>query len=330
MNEKKNHHYISCVEQRLNACNPNAETDNQRIYEFRIRDRDARTISLTRLDGRLIKSNLSMFDLFSFDVKDRKTRDNFEASFERYETRLMLLTEQIHRAHASRSDRIEALLADILVTKFVNFIRNPYCVPKMLNTFGMLGKYHPTDQAIYARYERTLVGRRPQQTYLCRKLGISDQEYGTWLRVLFMLLTPWDAGNSNVFEQTIRGLLKQDTSVAMVQIHKFENERCLLSDRGFSSPAEDGKSLALDFNLCASVFIRFVFLSFETLSSPAVVEYARQCATNGTLLPWVSYLTDDLAALELFHRRVIEQAYEKVYCAATHIYGVRVGTDTAA
>jgi hypothetical protein len=54
----------------LNALNPNACPENQRIYEFESVDRDRREVRLTRKNGRPIADNLSMFDLFSFDVDD--------------------------------------------------------------------------------------------------------------------------------------------------------------------------------------------------------------------------------------------------------------------
>lgn len=57
-NTTKVQHFISQVEQRLNAINPNALAKNQRIYEFDIIDREKFEISLSNQNGRSISSSL--------------------------------------------------------------------------------------------------------------------------------------------------------------------------------------------------------------------------------------------------------------------------------
>src|SRR5664279_1759757 len=42
-------------------------------------------------------------------------------------------------------------------------------------------------------------------------------------------------------------------------IDKYDTERCLLSDRGFSQPIEDGPHMAFSFNLCSTAFIDYIF-----------------------------------------------------------------------
>jgi DNA-binding transcriptional MerR regulator len=102
VNQTKNQHFISQVEQRLNAYNPDAARDNQRIYEFEIVDRDKRILKLVDARGRSIKNNLAMLDLFSFDVdKDKNTRANFEEAFHRYERQVRPNTERILLAHST-------------------------------------------------------------------------------------------------------------------------------------------------------------------------------------------------------------------------------------
>ncbi len=182
--QTKNQHFVSQVEQRLNALNPRARPENQRIYEFEIVDRDRHEVRLTSKKGRTIADTLSMFDLFSFDVDDGGARANFERAFSAYEKRIRELTALILQAHAARSNAIGQELFDLFVAKMVNFVRNPYSVEKVLNTFGALAQHHPADPAIYATYERILRGRRPQQAYLCRTLDITNEQYGAWLRVL--------------------------------------------------------------------------------------------------------------------------------------------------
>lgn len=88
-NATRQQHFISQMEQRLNASNPAANPENQRIYEFKVVDREQHVLELTDVRGKSIAKTLSMFDLFSFDVdKNSDTRANFEAVFYRYESRL--------------------------------------------------------------------------------------------------------------------------------------------------------------------------------------------------------------------------------------------------
>jgi hypothetical protein len=81
VSQTKHQHYISQVEQRLNTSTPDAKPENQRIFAFDLLDRDARIARLTHPRGRPIASNLSMYDLYSFDVdKDAVTRANLSAN----------------------------------------------------------------------------------------------------------------------------------------------------------------------------------------------------------------------------------------------------------
>ncbi len=78
--QTKNQHFVSQVEQRLNALNPCARRMSQRIYGFEIVNREQHQVRLISPKGRLISNALSMFDLFSLDVFHRRI---IEQSFER-------------------------------------------------------------------------------------------------------------------------------------------------------------------------------------------------------------------------------------------------------
>ncbi|MEI9931366.1 MAG: hypothetical protein WDM89_12690 [Rhizomicrobium sp.] len=325
MNSTRNQHFISQVEQRLNACNTNAAPSNQRIFEFQILDREARILQLNDRNGRLIEKNLSMLDLFSFDMdKDKNLRANFEELFGQYERKVGIDTATILRAHAEHRSDIFPVLFDLFVAKLINFIRNPFTVVKAINTFGKFAEHHPTNAAIYESYVRTIIGRRPQQAHICGELGISDEHYKTWLRLLFMLLTPMADGQENFLEQSMRSLFQQDDDAIFVHVHKYNDQFCLLSDRGFSSPIEQGAHMAFDFNLSARAFIRFAFLNYEAVLGRPVPEGILRGLQSGPKVIQVSYLTDDLPALDVFHRRVVEQSHKSVYCAGTDIYSAQV------
>src|SRR5580658_1315866 len=221
----KNQHFVSRVEQQLNAANPGAQPKSQRIYEFEIVDRERHAARLINPRGSSIGATLSMFDLFSFDVaKDKAMRANFEAAFGRHESQVRANTERLLRAHAARSDAVSQEVFDLFVAKMMNFARNPYSVVKMLNTFGALAQIHPTNPTIYRSYERVLKGRKPQQAYLCKKLGISDDQYETWLRVLFMLLTPLAHDSRSMFEQALQTLFLQANRHVEIYVHAYNTE----------------------------------------------------------------------------------------------------------
>jgi hypothetical protein len=174
----------------------------------------------------------------------------------------------------------------------------------VLNTFGATAQHHPADPSIYAVYERILLGRRPQQAYLCATLGITDEQYSAWLRVLFMLLTPLVDGWSPMLGQALRTMFLDHDHALVVHIHKFRAERCLLSDRSLTSPVPQDQHLVFDFNLSAQAFIRYAFLNYEALLGSPLPPGIRL----GPKQVQVSYLDDDLIALDAFHRRVIEQS----------------------
>jgi hypothetical protein len=318
-------HFISQVEQRLNACNPDAASANQRIFKFEIVDRDKRVLRLSGSKGRSVENTLSMLDLFTFDIdQDKNLRTNFEEAFARYENPIRVNTGSILLAHSEDRSDIAPELFTLFVAKLVNFIRNPYSIQKALNTFGCFAAVHPTNPTIYDDYIRTMIGRQPHQAYLCRLLGISDDQYKTWLRLLFMLLTPVANGGSNFLEESIKSLFEKEDVALFVHVHKYNQQRCLLSDRGFSWPIEQGKHMVFDFNLGANAFIRYAFLDYETVLGRPMPEFIKRGLLRGPKVVRVSYLTNDLPALDVFHRRVIEQAHQHVYCSTKDIYTATV------
>ena len=80
-NDTRNQHFLTRAEQKLNAMNPQAGARKLRIYSFEVVDRENYTLELESQNGRLIGSNLSLFDLFSFDVSGgSRLRLNFEVA----------------------------------------------------------------------------------------------------------------------------------------------------------------------------------------------------------------------------------------------------------
>jgi hypothetical protein len=327
LNNTKNQHFVSQVEQRLNALNPMASEVNQRIYSFTLEDRENYLVALDDDKGKSIQNNLLLYDLFSFDVINRKsTRMNFELLFEQYETDIKQNTKSLIVKLISGSSDIKAEILNIFVPKVLNFLRNPYSVKKILNSVGQIGRYKPTDPEILQTYGAIISGKRPQQVHLCSELGISDTEYKNWLLALFLLLVRFEDGKTNILESVVKGLYENPSNHIMVFVYQyldeFDDKRCLLSDRGYSMPLPEGPHLSFDFNLCANAFIRYVFTDVNE-AAPAGTDQ-RTLAAFKQMRRTVNmyYIKNDLNALAIYNRHVIYQCHNKVYSSSKIIYGL--------
>lgn len=263
-----------------------------------------------------------MFDLFSFDVLDDSSlRLNFESLFHRYEGYIETHTKSLLTKLNAGDNDVKAEIIDLFAAKFLNFVRNPFCIQKVLNTFPSIASYSPTDRTLLASYQRIVTGKKPQQEYLCRSLGISEVQYIEWLRLLFMLLVPMSTGHLNFFDGMIKGLLEDRKKYIAAFVCEYENARCLLSDRGFSQPIEGSVHMGFSFNLCSTAFVHyFVSDPAVLLKDKAHPEFlANALAARERLLPPqinVTFRRNDLDMLALYNRRVVEQCYERVFCAA--------------
>lgn len=320
-NETRNQHFLPQVEQKLNASNPDSTSGKFRIYSFRIADREAYRIELESPRGRAIASTLSMLDLFSFDVSGGgPLRMNLEALFHKYEANVEIHTRSLLEKLAQGSADIKTELIDLFAAKLLNFVRNPFCIRKVLNSFPGVGQYEPTDPELLAVYRRIVSGQKPHQAYLCRQLDISQETYIEWLRLIFILLMQTGVDRPNLFECMIKGLFEARDTQAAAFVWIYDQDPCLLSDRSFCQPIPDGAHMAMSFNLCATAFVDYIFADAATLvegrASPAFVANAlaawrqRPQATIN-----VSVTKNNRPMLARYNRRVVEQARERVYCA---------------
>ena len=320
-NDTRNQHFVSQVEQRLNALNPEADPKRQRIYSFEVVDRANYKLALEKSTGRPIESNLSLSDLFSFDVPgESRLRLNFESLFQKYEDYIKDHTKSLLAKLNAGAGDIKAEIINLFAAKMLNFARNPFSIVKVLNSFPSLASHDPTDPALLADYRRVASGRKPQQARLCAKLGISEAQYVQWLRVLFMLLTPLAEGHPNLFEDMIKRLLEDRKRYVAAFVFEYDSARCLLSDRGFSQPIVDGPHLAFSFNLCATAFVDYTFTDPATLGEGKVPpEVIARSIANWERLPekqiYVTFQRNNLDMLVRYNRLAIEQCYKRVYCS---------------
>ncbi len=326
-NGAANQHYLSQVEQRLNALNPNASQLNQRIYSFKVTDRETFTLSLDSPRGRSISKNLVLRDLFSFDViRQNALRFNFESFFQQYERDMELNTVALLRKLEQGSGDLKKEILEVFVAKFMNFLRNPYSVKKVLNTFGNVLRFHPTDPELLASYNAVLAGRKPQQAHLCAQLNISPEQYQMWLSALFMLLVRPAPNEVNLMETIVKQIFESPSGFPMVCVYRYSSEpadkRCLLSDRGYATPLPQGSHLSFSFNLCSRAFIVYLFAEIEELNlpyvlPPRVIESYRTQEKDVRVVPF----TDDLAALARYNQNVVYQCHHAVYSSSRLVYG---------
>jgi hypothetical protein len=320
-NDTRNQHFLTRAEQKLNAMNPRADARKLRIYSFKVVDRENYTLALESQNGRLIGSNLSLFDLFSFDVPGgSRLRLNFESLFHKYEAHIEAHTKSLLAKLNARSDDIKAEMIDLFAAKLLNFVRNPFSIVKVLNSFPGIAGYDPTNAALLAAYRRIVNGRKPHQAHLCAQLGISDAQYVEWLRLLFMLLMPMAQGRPNFFEEVIKNLLENRKMHIAAFVCEYDSDRCLISDRGFSQPIADGPHMAFSFNLCATAFADYIFADPAALvQGKASPEFIAQAIARWERLPDkqinVTFMRNNLGMLARYNRRVVEQCYKRVYCS---------------
>lgn len=314
-----NQHFLSRVEQKLNAID--AQSNKPKIYSFTITNRDNYVVEIENPKGKAISNNLSFLDIFSFDVPDgQRLRHNFEDLFNKYEFNIADHTRSLLRKLNEGNGEINVEIVDLFAAKLLNFVRNPYSVAKVINTFATLSSYEPTDPVLFAAYHRIVNGRKPHQAYLCKQLGISDDQYIRWLRLLFMLLVPMAEGRPNFFEEAVMGMLENPKMYIAAVVCEFDVASCLLSDRGFSQPIADGPHTAFSFNLCATAFVQYIFSDPFTLmegkAAPALIEQAISFwARNPKKRINVTFIRNDFELLALYNRRVVEQSYKRVFCS---------------
>jgi hypothetical protein len=321
-NETRKQHFVPQVEQKLNASNPDSTGGKFRIYSFRITDREAYRIEIENPRGHAIASTLSMLDLFSFDVLGGgRVRMNLETLFHKYEANVAIHTKGLLEKLAAGSADIKTELIDLFATKLLNFVRNPFCIQKVLNSFPGVGQYEPTDPELLGVYRRIVDGQKPHQTHLCRQLDVSQETYVEWLRLIFVLLMQTGDDRPNLFEGMIKGLFEARDTQAAAFVWTYDQDVCLLSDRSYCQPIPDGAHMAMSFNLCATAFVDYIFADAATLvegrAAPAFVAHAlaawrqRPQATIN-----VTVTKNNQPMLVRYNRRVVEQARERVYCAA--------------
>jgi hypothetical protein len=313
-NETKRQHFISQAELRLNALNPLANAENQRVYRFHIVDREAFEIALDSPRGVKISNTAAWTDLFTYDVVDERLRMNLEGAFHRYESSIPSLTQALLEGTAGGSS-LSAVAVDLFIAKFINLLRNPYSVAKALNTIGLAAQYEPVDEQLRTKFRRIRAGAKPHIDATCQRFRLSREQYIRWIESLFMLLEVGMSPNETLLESIARQLFFG--GYADVRVFTYSpthgGETCLISDRGFCTRISNAALLRLEFNLCSRAFIQYGFADLDRFTpdrSPLIALAAQEMKLA---IPDVKYRSDDIEELRSFNRLTVNQSDSVVY-----------------
>jgi len=157
-NETKNQHYLSQIEQRFNAINPSAKHTHQKIYSYKLIDRESHAFKLENSGGLKIEKTLSLDHLFSFEViKEKNIIYNFENLFNQYESTIKENTESLlKKTRMATGEDVKKEVLNLFLSKFLNFLRNPYSIHKVLNTFSQVKNIKPTSTHHLENFEKVL------------------------------------------------------------------------------------------------------------------------------------------------------------------------------
>jgi hypothetical protein len=299
-------------------------------------DRGSFTVSLDSPRGRLISQTLALRDVFSFDVLPNRTRKNFENLFRTYESKIRHNTlSLLSKLDKGRPADIKEEVLALFVAKFMNFLRNPFSIKKVLDTVGPLLKYEPTDPDILAQFKAVIAGSKPQEAYLRLELGITSDEYRKWLAALFLMLVSHMPNQPNLMEHTVKSLFEMPSGLPIVFVHQYTHDEpdrvCLLSDRGCSSTLPEPYT-SFHFNLSSRAFISYVFASIDVIPNvismpPQVFEKMLEAYRKSTKAVRVTPFLNHFPALASYNQSAVSWSHKTVYSSSPTVYGVKTKLD---
>ena len=311
-NIAKKHHFISQAEQSLNS-------DRRYLLEYEVIDRETFHIQKSEKGYQNIQMNLQFTNLYNFKIGNQ-INSNFEALFQKYESKIKQNITSLLNKKTQGDIKSEVL--NIFATKMLNFIRNPFSVKKMLNTFPEV-EYHQTLSETFIELIRQVEeSNKPQSDYITEKLKISKIDYNQWLTKIFLLTNPMENGFT-VFDYVIKEIFENPDFEISISVFYYNNNSCLLSDRGFSIPIPDSKHMCFNFNLTSNSFIRYFFGNINELSNGKISSELIQKYKMKKKNVKVYFFEDDFKELVRYNQNVVYQCFQNVYCNDETISGVK-------
>jgi hypothetical protein len=330
INNKKKHHYISQVEQKLNAIDPTVKKRSRRIYSFDITDRESYEIAINNVDGVKIEPNLKELDLFTFDTIDEDNRINLENLFTEYESIIEDQTVSLLDKAFNKNADILFELQHIFTLKLLNVFRNPYCIKYSINTLNYLLKYIPTEEIDKEYWNKIDTGVQPHLIDITIKYGISEAEYHTWLKLLFIILKIKFTDSANLLDMFIKQLFEDKNKVLQIELFKYEgnhsNKFVLLSDRNFINYSNNEFDCSF-FNLNANSFVMYKFIdqrNYLQKKGYSIDSINNKIRLDNKMKPTINVKTrvNNLEMLAAYNKSVITQSVAKVFNKGAIVYGI--------
>lgn len=324
-NKTRNQHYVSQVEQKLNCIDSSMPKEKRRIYQFESINRESQEYVLSDERGVKIEKNLSFDDLYSLEILDDTTRDNFEQYFSKLESKIEELTKEVLAS--------EQLDKDILLTlfnaKLINVIRNPYCILSTINTYFNLCNYTPVDQNLAHYFGKIDTLEVPES--VLSEFSINKIQFRKWLKIIFYMVVPIKLSNGNYLNfasEIIKNIFNPENMCIEINLAIHEREVCLLSDRGHVdfSKAIQGNGFGYQFNLTKNAFINFSFIENnldnlnEFLNIPeellTIMKKRGMNKLDRPILRINKFINED-SLFRVYNSRIMYQCHKHFYAANT-------------
>ncbi len=300
----KRQHYVSQVEQRLNAF----DDEKAFVYRFRIKNKE-RSI-LCKPEKRPIAQNLQQDFLFTVQ-HDSETHSDLESEFHRYE----ISHEQDVALFLEK--REQQSFESIIKLKMINYMRNPSNINEVVEILESYRHIQISDDSRAKTHLEYSKNPGAKRLYFERNKrmadGIDEKTYDRWVYSLKILLRGGIGSKDSIqpfhdynTEQMMRN------SVRVVLLFQYSQESPIFGDRSMTEFAFDvwshpGQSMVFNLNKRNFLIVPLFDLARLPFSSPEFFH--------------VDVKFDHLDQLAAFNQRVIEQSNEFVFSSKPTVHG---------
>lgn len=348
INNKKNHHFISQVEQRWNASSDFSDASKARICRFKILDKN--NFELEEPTRPLIKLTSAKEDLFTLDFFDSGTRLNLEKFFGAFEEKYNSIvcsfySSVMYKIESSKdlSKRIDAanLLYEIKYLqkiKFLNYIRNPHNIKESLKYFAFCKDFiiHGTGadfDAILNSFTKNDNGQR--KNHLCEIYNITPAEFDSWIKLIILFVYFDDENSVSSIDGMIEEYFKaKELSTTVIISFYTDDTLCpLLPDTGSTIYPD----LSYRFNVSKKCFILINHMQIDSdyamEITKKVCKERREPYTEKALSIFkecmagnirISLYVNNKDLLEAHNKSCISESVNYVYSGSPIVFGAEV------
>ena len=107
-------------------------------------------------------------------------------------------------------------------------------------------------------------------------------------------------------------------------MYTYDDEKCLLSDRGYNTYVGENSEMVWEFNLCSYAFIRYVFEDVDAYIPEFITKETIDFFKSMPKSISVESMHNDLAVLEIYNKHTVSFCHEHVFGASKEYEGVTV------